>query len=730
MRSVQTFLLKPIYAALLVHSSIYMSNTAIAAGRVDFVEISIPKTSEFFSVNLVSSAINDFGQVSGNVSYVRNNASFSQFRRGFVFNNTITQYEPLVPSGFVGSTAANGINNAGFATGFSDTSSGMRFVTFKEGVTNNLGSGEGLAINQSGWIAGWSNLQAFVFNGTSTLSLGNLLGASRANDINDHGQVVGRGTFNGAQRAFLYSNGNVLDLGTLGGASSTATAINNRGVIVGSSLNSSGANRAFIYENGVMRDLGTLGGNSSIANNLNDSGQIVGSSDNSAFLYTGFQNSALINLNLIAPSGWTLTSAQDINRYGQILVNGSHQNQSKSLVITLHPEWQGTSGNWDDATKWNFGGLGALNNLTPGLPHDVIISGNNTSLTVNGSQNAEIKSLLVSGAQGQVTTLDLQNGRISTKNGATFNANSQLTGNGNLDGNIVLNSGSQVRVSSGQSMLLSGGLVSNNGAVRVLGSNANAANLTVAQAFQNQASGQINLQNANVELLNTLVNNGLITVSAGNSNLFGNVINTSNGRLFLSGNSNTTFYDTVEISSGGELRVSAGSTATFFGEMIQRTGAIMSGNGTKFYEGGLSVGNSPGLGVDAGNVSFGASNQYLAEIGGTFIGDSNGNGLQFDRYIVNGTLTLGGTLKLVSWNSFIAESGQSFDLFDWGNLIGQFDVIDTSGLSIASGAQLDLSRLYVDGTISVTPVPEPSGYAFMLAGLGLIAYASRKRKPI
>ena len=71
------------------------------------------------------------------------------------------------------------------------------------------------------------------------------------------------------------------DLGTLPGSDySEATAINNRGQVVGSSTFSSGPSHAFLYENGTMVDLGTLpGGFTSQALGINDRGQIVGYSN-------------------------------------------------------------------------------------------------------------------------------------------------------------------------------------------------------------------------------------------------------------------------------------------------------------------------------------------------------------------------------------------------------------------------------------------------------------------
>src|SRR6266478_4575685 len=136
--------------------------------------------------------------------------------------------------------------------------------------------------------------------------------------INGAGDVVAATpTASGYTHAALFHNGQVIDLGTLGGLNSEANGINNFGQIVGDSQTANGSTHAFLYSNNVMTDLGTLGGPNSSAIAINDAGQIVGNSDRADGTTHAFLYAAGVMTDLGA------VSAVTINASGQILVSDS-----------------------------------------------------------------------------------------------------------------------------------------------------------------------------------------------------------------------------------------------------------------------------------------------------------------------------------------------------------------------------------------------------------------------
>jgi probable HAF family extracellular repeat protein len=135
-------------------------------------------------------------------------------------------------------------------------------------------------LSSNGLVAGESDMRGFLWQDGVLTDVGTLGGSwSNAMRVNASGQVVGWSNLPGDNtgHAFMWQTGTMTDLGTLGGRDSAARDINDCGQIVGwSSLPGRSSVRAVLWQNGQITDLGTLGGNSSAAYNVNSSGAIVG----------------------------------------------------------------------------------------------------------------------------------------------------------------------------------------------------------------------------------------------------------------------------------------------------------------------------------------------------------------------------------------------------------------------------------------------------------------------
>src|SRR4029077_19992359 len=185
-------------------------------------------------------------------------------------------------------------------------------------------------------------LRAFRWQGKQLQDLGTLGGPDAcAVWANGRGQIAGASFANSTVNPdtglptldpFLWEDGKMLDLGTLGGTVGLAFMVNNRGQVIGQSsladipgacIGGSGGAvgcHGILWERGVLTDLGTLGGNFSIANWINDEGDIVGvaSTAGEATVHgTLWKNGRITDLEPL--TGDCASQAFAINTSGQIV---------------------------------------------------------------------------------------------------------------------------------------------------------------------------------------------------------------------------------------------------------------------------------------------------------------------------------------------------------------------------------------------------------------------------
>ncbi len=126
--------------------------------------------------------------------------------------------------------------------------------------------------------------------------------------------------------AFLWQNGKMRDLGTLGGklATSTAVAINDRGWIIGNSPATCSGN-PFLWRNGRMIKLGSST-NEAVA--INERGQVLCGS-------SVWTNGRMTNLPALSPmSSWV--SATALNEHDQIVGNSTTaRGRGRAVLWTL-----------------------------------------------------------------------------------------------------------------------------------------------------------------------------------------------------------------------------------------------------------------------------------------------------------------------------------------------------------------------------------------------------------
>jgi probable HAF family extracellular repeat protein len=262
-------------------------------------------------------------------------------------------------------SAALSVNNAGEVVGFStyDTTPANSFVgahthafIWDKGIMRDLGtlggpdsSPSGGCNNQrSGLVAGQSNTNstandttgvptqhAFLWQNGAMTDIPTLGGTfAQSQCANNEGQVIGQSSLPGdvGFHPFFWNKGTLTDLGTLdgmGGIFAQVVWLNNAGEAVGGSCTSDcQLFHATLWKNGQIIDLGTLDGDCfSIANSINESGQIIGQSTSCDFTVNRavvWINGSIVDLNTAIPpnSSLQLVETDNINDRGEIVGRG------------------------------------------------------------------------------------------------------------------------------------------------------------------------------------------------------------------------------------------------------------------------------------------------------------------------------------------------------------------------------------------------------------------------
>jgi probable HAF family extracellular repeat protein len=293
-------------------------------------------------------------------------------------------------------------------------------------ITNlgSLGFGEtdGVAINASGQVTGLS------YNG-QTVTLSTCCGGCYKGGPHNHCKEE-------VYHAFLWSNGTMADLGTLGGIYSAGRAINLSGEVVGSAQVSTGFGHAFLWNGGKMTDLstGVLSGLSgpSVAG-INDSGQIAGTdADGDTGLSQLFldSNGTVTQLPLpsfASASKATGCSATAINNSGVVLGGCDDANSYEHGVI------------WQNGTPTDLGTLGG--------PQTEAAAINNNGQVVGFSQTSTDADHGFLWANGKMTDLGLNFFPTAINDNGVILGGDEIYSGGtfqNLNNLIPANSGYQI----------------------------------------------------------------------------------------------------------------------------------------------------------------------------------------------------------------------------------------------------------------------------------------------
>ncbi len=435
--------------------------------------------------------------------------------------------------------------------------------------------------------------------------------------------------------------------------------------------------------------------------------------------------------------------------------------------------WNGSSGNWTDATRWSTNPI-FPNNNPPNLYDAVIAAG---SVTLN--QNIGINLLTLSGALTGSAGLTLAEG-IAWNGG-----NLALTG----PGRVNLGAGSSSSV-SGVATFTSGRIVGGGNATLNVPAGATLLALHDASFFADPLSPMWTLANAGTVIsrgtngvgftsIDAVFNNsgtvrvelaggtsqtlslagggtqsGSLVLSAGTAVEFGNGTRlaagtaiTGEGRAVVAGavvvsGGITAHHLTVAVGelnvgsqmvtldgdaaqTGGTLRLGAGGILRLLAGPLAMDDGMLTGigklEGSLTAQGTVAPGAPLGTMQITGGATFGEAARLDLELGGSAAGS-------FDVLAVGGQALLGGEFRVTLAGGFVPSPNAIFSVLTAGGVSGVFLNAPLDGQRFATADGLGSFVIdYTPGTVVLTSfLPEPSaGVLAMLAGSVLLSMRRR-----
>ena len=362
------------------------------------------------------------------------------------------------------------------------------------------------------------------------------------------------------------------------------------------------------------------------------------------------------------------------------------------------------------------------------------------------------------GQPGNAFTLMLS-GVISGNGTVNIASTVELSGLNSYGGSTVIN-GAQVIIDSaspfGTSELqmengASLGFSTNTTLVDLNGDPTNAVNLSPGAALTLDADGNGGLFSGTIS---GDASNSLVKVDSGTQYLYGaNTYaggTTVTGGTLVAGSPGALGTGPVTVQSGAELAVASNAALALpvtlnpggsLGGSGSFAGSFTFASGSDVLPGNTIAGEYTGTLAFTGDLTFGAGGAYVFNMGTA----SGSAGFDYTTLSIDGSLTiLGGpfTIMVQSINpgggnpgmaSFNAAQAYSWTLLTAGTGITGFNpayfTVDASGFqNPLGGGSFSVGEIGNTLTLDFTPVPEPSTWMLMLAGVAAAGSAVRRRR--